>query len=84
MNPARAAITGVICRVRIEKIEVPLMRDPSTGSGQESATSISWSTSLRRASRWRRFCAWTPPMVAADQLHRERQRGPGCARGIFR
>lgn len=27
MNPARAAITGTICGVRIEAIEEPLMRD---------------------------------------------------------
>ncbi len=27
MNPARAAITGVICGVRIEQIEEPLMRE---------------------------------------------------------
>src|SRR5690349_15192409 len=27
MNPARALITGVICGVRVEEIEEPLMRD---------------------------------------------------------
>jgi len=27
MNPARAAITGTICGVRIEQIEEPLMRE---------------------------------------------------------
>lgn len=27
MNPARAAITGVVCGVRVEEIEEPLMRE---------------------------------------------------------
>ena len=27
MNPSRELITGVICGVRIEEIEVPLMRE---------------------------------------------------------
>lgn len=27
MNPARAAITGVVCGVRVEEVEEPVMRD---------------------------------------------------------
>ena len=27
MNPKRALITGVVCRVRVETVEEPLMRD---------------------------------------------------------
>ncbi len=55
MNPNRFLITGLICGYRVEEIQDPVCA--------RSATSISSSTSWRRARRWRRSCAGPPDYI---------------------
>ena len=46
MNPSRSLITGVVCGVRVEEIQEPMMRETY-------ATSINSSTNSPRARRWK-------------------------------
>lgn len=48
MNPNCNLITGVVCGVRVEAIEDPLMQKKFAGS-------ISWWMNWRRRRRWRRY-----------------------------
>ena len=53
LHPNASKITGVICGVRIEEIENPLM--------ERSVTWTNWWMSWRRAGHWTRSCASDSP-----------------------
>jgi hypothetical protein len=53
LNPNAELITGVVCGVRVESIEDPLM--------QKIRYLDKWSTTSPRARRWRRCCGPSPP-----------------------